>query len=177
MKKNYKIYILEMHTYTIPSRIIKFFTKYEYSHIALSFNKKCNKIYSFGRRDCNNIFNSGFTCEKKNGEFFKKFNNTHCRIYEVVVDKEKYYKLKKIINEIEKNKDLFKYDYIGICLRYFKIPIAFKNKYVCSYFIAELLEEVDIHKFDKKTYFIEPKDFKNIDDFNLIYNGFYELYK
>lgn len=175
--KQYKIYVIQMHTKTIPSKIIKVMTRYKYSHMAISFNKKCNKLYSFGRKKYNSIFNSGFVCENKNGEFFKKFKDTKCRIYEVNVTKEQYYNLKRIIKEMERQKESLKYDYLGICLRYFKIPVSFKNKYVCSYFVAEMLEEVDIHKFNKKTCFVEPKDFENINEFNLIYSGSYLMYR
>ena len=62
-----------MHTKTIPSKFIKLFTRYSYSHIALSFTKNCNTIYSFGRKKYNSIFNSGFVEEHKTGKFFKKF--------------------------------------------------------------------------------------------------------
>ena len=46
-KDNCKIYIIQMHTYTIPSRLIKRITNYEYSHIAISLDRNCNTIYSF----------------------------------------------------------------------------------------------------------------------------------
>jgi len=95
----------------------------------------------------------------------------------VTINKNKYKKLKQKINYIKKNKDLYKYDFVGICLRYFKIPISFKNKYVCSQFVAELLETTDIHKFNKKTYFVEPKDFEKVEIFNLIYSGKYLFYR
>lgn len=42
-----KIYILLMHTNTIPAKIIKFVTRYEYSHVGISLEKNCNTIYSF----------------------------------------------------------------------------------------------------------------------------------
>lgn len=177
MSKKYKIYIVQMHTKTIPSKIIKVMTRYKYSHMAISFNKKCDKLYSFGRKKYNSIFDSGFVCENKNGEFFKKFKDTKCRIFEVNVTKEQYYNLKKIIKDMKQREEYLKYDYLGICLRYFKIPVSFKNKYVCSYFVAEMLEETEIHKFNKKTCFVEPKDFDNINEFNLIYSGNYLMYR
>lgn len=176
-KKEYKIYIIQMHTKTIPSRVIKVMTRYKYSHMAISFDKRCNKLYSFGRRKYNSIFHSGFVCENKNGKFFKKFHDTRCRIFEVTVTKEQYNNLKRIVKQMEENKESLKYDYLGICLRYFKIPVSFKNKYVCSYFVAKVLEEADIYKFSKKTYFIEPKDFDDINEFNLIYSGKYLTYR
>ena len=78
-----KIYILLMHTNTIPSKIIKAATKYRYTHVGISLEKECNTIYSFGRRKFNSILNAGFSIELRNGEFFKKFKNTRCKIYEV----------------------------------------------------------------------------------------------
>ena len=175
--KDYKIYIIQMHTKTIPARLIKFFTRYKYTHLAISFDKKCRTMYSFGRRKYNSIFNSGFVKEHKDGKFFKKFNKTNCKIFEILVTKEQYEELKNIIKNMEKNEAVYKYDYLGICLRYFKIPIFFKNKYVCSYFVAELLERVGIYKFDKKSCFVEPKDFEKIANLNLIYQGKYLLYR
>ena len=70
-----------MHTYTIPSKIVKIFTNYEYSHVGISLSRECDEIYSFGRKKINSILNGGFVVEKKDGEFFKKFNNTNNRKY------------------------------------------------------------------------------------------------
>ena len=75
------------------------------------------------------------------------------------------------------NKSLsYKYDYIGVFLRYIKVPVRFKDKYVCSFFVADILEKANIYKFDKKTCFISPKDFENIPNLNLIYVGNYLKY-
>ena len=74
--KQYKIYIIQMHTKTIPATLIKFITRYKYSHIALSFDKSCNTTYSFGRKKYNSIIDCGFVEENKNGMFFKKFKDT-----------------------------------------------------------------------------------------------------
>lgn len=172
-----KIYILQMHTNTIPSKFIKLFTRYNYSHIAISFNKTCNKIYSFGRRKYNSVIDAGFVEEHKHGKFFKKFKETNCRIYELIVNEKQYKQLKKKILYMKDHDKLFKYDYIGILLRFFRVPIIFKNKFVCSYFVAKLLEDAKIYKFPKECYFIEPKDFENIDNLNEIYSGKFLLYK
>ena len=172
-----KIYIIQMNTKTIPSRVVSLFTMSKYSHVAISFNKNCDYIYSFGRKNVYSILNGGFTMESKNGKFFKKFNNTNCRIYEVLVTDKQYNGLVKIIKYMKKNKECYKYDYLGIILRYLKIPVTFKNKYVCSYFIAQLLEDSNVCSFDKKTCFVRPSDFENIHGFDLIYTGNYVLYR
>ena len=172
-----KIYVIQMNTKTIPSKFVRLFTMYKYSHVAISFTRDCDVTYSFGRRSLYSILNGGFVIENKNGKFFNKFNNTNCRVYEVEVTEEQYNSLYETIENMRNNQDDYKYDYVGIILRYLKLPITFKNKYVCSYFVAELLEKYDVCEFDKDPCFVKPKDFENIIGFNEIYTGKYSLYK
>ena len=166
-----------MHTKTIPSRFIKLFTQYKYTHIALALNKSCDVVYSFGRKKYNSVIDAGFVEEHKTGKFFGKFKDTNVRIYELEITNHQYHKLKRKINYMKKHEELFKYDFLGIILRFFRLPVAFKNKYVCSYFVAKLLEDTGIWTFDKKPYFIEPKDFEKIDYIKEVYHGKYLLYK
>ena len=172
-----KVYVIQMDTKTVPSRIISFFTMYKYSHVVLSFDEDCNITYSFGRRNIYSIFGGGFVVESKNGDFFRKFKNTKCRIYEIVVSDSQYDCLRDTIKDMIEHKNIYGYDYLGIILRYLKFPIIFKNKYVCSYFVAELLENARICSFDKKTFNVKPKDFEKIDGLNLIYTGKYLMFR
>ena len=171
--KSKKIYIIQMHTHTMPARIIKLATRYEYSHIAISLTADCSKIYSFGRKNPNSILDGGFVVENKDGEFFHKFNKTICRIYEIDVTKKQFIRIMKKIKFMEKYLETFKYDYFGIILRFFRIPVRFKNRYVCSFFVAEILERANIYKFNKKILFIEPKDFEKIRGIKKVYEGNY----
>lgn len=171
-----KIYILLMHTNTIPARIIKTVTKYEYSHVAFALDEDCDTIYSFGRKKLHSILDSGFVIEHRNGDFFRTFNKTVCSIYEVQVTDIQYERVKEIIKTMKENSKNYKYDFVGIVLRYFGIPLTFKNRYVCSYFVASVLEKAQIHIFNKKTCLVKPKDFSNVEGFNEIYRGKYLLY-
>lgn len=172
-----KVYIIQMDTGTFMGKFISFFTMYRYSHVVISFDKNCDKTYSFGRKNVYSIFNGGFVIESKNGKFFRKFKNTRCRVYEIDVTDKQYIDLTNIIKYMEENKNLYGYDYLGIILRYLRIPIVFKNKYVCSYFVADLLKMADVYEFDKKSCFVKPRDFDGIDNFNLIYTGKYLMYR
>ena len=177
-KENNKyIYIVQMHTNTIPANIVKIFTGYKYSHVSLSFEKNCDNTYSFGRRKVNNPLNGGFVKENKYGEFFKKFNKTMCRVFEIEVTKKQYDELRFIINKMEENKERYGYDFIGTFFRFFKIPVTFKNKSVCSIFLAEVLEKTKIYKFNKRLCFVKPEDFENMRNSKLIYEGKYLEYK
>ena len=166
-----------MDTGTFVGKFISFFTMYRYSHVAISLDKKCDITYSFGRRNIYSIFNGGFVSLNKDSKFFRRFKNTRCRIYEIDVSKKQYYELVKIIKYMNNMKNIYGYDYLGIVLRYLRIPVVFKNKYVCSYFVADLLKRTGVYNFDKDTCFVRPSDFDGIDNFNLIYSGKYLMYR
>lgn len=176
MRKQY-IYIIQMHTKTIPARLVKLITQYKYSHVGISLDKSCDKIYSFGRKSLNNILDGGFVEEKRHGKFFKKFNKTICRIYELEVDDKQYISVQKQISYLKSNESKYKYDFLGASLRIFNIPVSFSNRYVCSQFVAKVLENAGIYKFRKKVYFIKPKDFEDIKDIKSIYSGEYLKYR
>lgn len=166
-----------MHTNTFPAKVIKLATHYPYSHVGLSLEKECHKIYSFGRKNLRSFLNSGFCIEMKNGPFFNLFHETICKIYEIPVTEEQYQKIENILAEMTNQKENYKYDYWGMIPRFIGIPVSFKNRYVCSYFVAHLLEAADIYQFNKPTYFITPKDFDQINTWNKIYEGYYLAYK
>ena len=44
-----KIYIVLTYTGTILSRLVKYYTKKEYSHVSISLDENLEEMYSFGR--------------------------------------------------------------------------------------------------------------------------------
>lgn len=156
------IYIILAHTGTLWSRIIKRVNKYEYSHVMLSLDDKLDKMYSFGRKKYNNPIDAGFVVEDKNGEFFTKFDGTRCRVYKVIVSEEQYEKLGAILEKFEYHRENFKYDIIGVILRQFNLKINRENHYVCTQFIATVLDKSGIYKPDKPFEDMRPQDFEHI---------------
>lgn len=170
-KNTNTIYIIETHSGTIPSKFIKIFTRYKFSHVMLSLDNKFDKMYTFGRRTPENPFNSGFIIESTDGPFYTKFKDTSCVIYEMKISKKKFKKLKKLIAKYEANPKKYNYDIIGLCLRIFKITIKRKDKYVCSTFVAELINNSRIYDFNKPTEKVKPIDFEYIPNKRLYYSG------
>ena len=70
-----KIYIILTHTGTTLSKIIKNYTKDEFSHVSISLDKDLNEMYSFGRLNPYNPFWGGFVHEGINFGTFKRFKN------------------------------------------------------------------------------------------------------
>lgn len=161
-----------MNTGTIPGTIIKYVTRYRYSHVVLSLDNSYEKLYSFGRKHLYNFLNGGLITYGIKSEFFKKFKNTECLIYALPVTNEEYKKVKVILNEYEKNMDIYKYDMKGLLIRYFYSQAKKReNYYVCSEFVATILTLAEIHDFNKKPQFVKPKDFNNIPNIEKIYEG------
>lgn len=165
------IFILQAHTGTIPGNIIKLFTRYNYSHVLLSLDNNFKKMYSFGRKKVYNPFSGGFVIEDIDGKFFNRFYKTKCRIYKLTISEEQYNSLKNILLDFEKNKNEYKYDFLGILLKLFYIPIERKKYFVCTHFIAEVLDQAKIYQFAKPNVLIRPRDFENIDNSTEIYIG------
>ena len=171
-----KIYLLLMHTHTIPANFVKFFTRYEYSHSALALTQDCARTFSFGRIGVGSPLHGGFTVQEKNGEFFNKFNKTNCIIYERKVTDRQYANLESMLNIMETNSHRYKYDFVGMIPRYFNIPVKLKNRFVCSYFTAYALKKCGICNFSKDVCLIRPKDLENTDGFIPIYKGKFSEY-
>ena len=165
------IFIIQMHTGTIPSIIIKLFTRYKYSHVLIATNSSFDKMYSFGRKKLFNPFNAGFVIENIDGDFFRRFNKTMCRIYKILISEEKYDNVIKLLNYFEDNKNQYKYDIIGLFLKTMSLPIKREKHYVCTQFVAEILETAHIYEFGKSNLLVKPKDFEKIDNSKEIYSG------
>lgn len=171
-----KIYIILMHTKTLPSKLVKAFTRYNYSHVAISLDPTCYETFSFGRKKVNNILDGGFSVQYKDGEFFEKFSETDCKIYELEVTNSQYNEIKYVLDTMNANEDRYKYDFIGIVPRWLGIPLVFNNRFVCSQFVAHVLEEAGVFYFGKEKCFVVPKTFENLDGLKEVYCGNYVSY-
>lgn len=164
-----KIYIILSYSGTVPAKIIKTFTHYEYSHVSIALKSDLKIMYSFGRKKVNNPLNGGFIIESKNGEFYKKFNKTYCAILELEITNKQYNRLLKIINRYKRDIEIYKYDMLGLVLRIFNKKLNRENYKVCTEFVASVLEKSEIHKFDNKI--VKPVDFMSIPNIKIIYQG------
>ena len=171
-----KIYILQMQSYTGVSRMISYLNRYPYSHVAISLQKDCQLLYSFGRLNPKWVFPGGLSIERRNGAFYNRFSRTICRIYELAVNDRQYENLKRYLEKMTENREALSYDYCGIVLRFFHIPVSFKNRYVCTQFCTEALDASGIWDPGKSHKWVRPQDFENIEGASQIYEGIYRQY-
>ena len=95
-----KVYIILTNSGSLLSKVIKFYTKKEYTHVSISLDRGLRKMYSFGRLKAYNPFIGGFVHESTNHGTFKRFKNTTTCIFSVDVEEEEYETIKQTIKEI-----------------------------------------------------------------------------
>ena len=173
-----KIYIILTHTGTILSKIIKNYTKDEFSHASIALDSDLKEMYSFGRLNPYNPFWGGFVHEGIEFGTFKRFKKTVCRIYTLDVTEEQYSNVKRLIEYIKNSKQLYKFNVIGLFAIGFNKRISFENSFYCAEFVKYVLDKSSIK--NNLPEMIKPEDFKYIKNADVVYEGLfreYPLYK
>lgn len=170
-----KIYFVLTHTGTILSKIIKNYTKDEFSHVSISLDKELNKMYSFGRTNPYNPFWGGFVHEYINKGTFKRFYKTKTRIYSLEITDEQYTDLENIIYKMEANKEKYKFNILGLFAAGFQKKIGIENSFYCAEFIKYVISKANIET--NLPEIVKPEHFKNIENLKEIYSGLLKNYK
>lgn len=172
-----KIYIVTTYTGTALSYLIKSISKTPYAHVSISLNKYLRPMYSFGRLNPKTPLFAGFVEENINEGLYAIKTNTRCRVYSLYVTNEQYNNLYKNILNISENREKYDYDVLALLYLSRNKPREAENKYVCSHFVAAMLEDSKINLFDKPACAIKPNDFFNHKDLTLEYEGLLSEYK
>ena len=139
-----KVYIVLTHTGTILSRIVRLLTRNQYTHASISLDINMEGMYSFGRVNPYNPFLGGFVQEGINIGTFRRFKNTKTAIYSLKVTDEEYDRLKEIIKAINTDKDIYKFNVLGLIFALFDKRYIRENRFYCSEFVRHTLEESKI---------------------------------
>jgi hypothetical protein len=170
MKYKY-IYLVFSKTGTWLSRTLNIFSETKYVHASLSFEDSFTKMYSFGRTNPDNPFSGGFVEENLYDGVFKKFPKSECLIYKIRVTEEQYYDLQQAVQDFLKDKDKYRYNFLGL----FAIPlnktIKRKHHYFCSQFVSEVLIKGSIYQSNKAPELTVPYDLLSIQNKDIIYEG------
>ena len=75
-----QVYLVLSYTGTMLAKIVRFYTKKEYSHVSISLDKDLKKMYSFGRLNPYNAFIGGFVHESLDTGTFKRFHKTEINL-------------------------------------------------------------------------------------------------
>ena len=113
-EKAYSVYIVLSKTQTLPSNVIKMWTKEPYAHTSLALDIELNEMYSFARKRLKNPFDCGFISEDITSGVFGRDLETTCRIGRLRVTKQQFHKIQMILEKFKREKAVYHYNYLGI---------------------------------------------------------------
>lgn len=172
-----KVYILISKTQTVPSNIIKLWTKEPYAHTSLALDIELKEMYSFARKEMWNPFNCGFICEDIEKGIFGRDADTKCIVYELDVTKEQYDLILQELNKFKSNEKKYRYNYRGIFGVIRNKAVEREYNYFCSQFVASVLKRAGINILDKEPGLVRPEDFRTCRYLHMIYKGLLVNYR
>ena len=169
-----KIYIILTYTGTVLAKIVRIYTRKNYSHISISLDQDLTKMYSFGRLNPYNPFIGGFVHEGINWGTFKRFKKTKTKIYSMEIEEEKYEQIEEIIKNIQAKKHLYKFNVIGLFAVALNVRIKKEKSFYCAEFVKYVLEQSHVLSLPE---IIKPDDFENVQGISEVYQGVLKEYK
>lgn len=177
LEKSKCVYIMVSKTQTLPSNVIKMWTKQPYAHTSLAMDIELKEMYSFARKGLHNPFNCGFISEDITSGVFGRDVDTTCQIARLWVTAAQYKQINRIINKFKMEQDFYHYNYIGIFGVMCNRAIERRYNYFCSQFVYYVLQEAGVQMFEKKPGLVRPEDFRIWDSMDIIYEGKLHQYR
>lgn len=168
-----KIYIILSNTGTLFSKAIGMYTKKDLNHASIAFDEELNEMYSFGRKSSHNPFNGGFI---KENPVEGLFQNATCAIYECDVTDSEYMRMKSKISQMEQQKQLYKYNLIGLVFVAINIEMERENAFFCSQFVATIMKECPSSQLQVAPPLAQPHHFEQLSALNLKFKGNLQTY-
>lgn len=176
MKHRY-IYLVFSKTGTWLWKAINTITDVKYVHSSISFDESFTEMYSFGRTNPNNPFSGGFVKESFEEGVYKKFKQSECLIYKVKVTEEQYTAIKNEIEVFLKEKENYRYNFLGLFGVLLNISLKRKNHYFCSQFVGELLVKSKVYSFKKEPHLVGTSDLLTLENLEFFYEGYINKYR
>lgn len=149
IKEDNNLYIIVSSTGSPASELISVFTKKEYNHVSLSFDKDLRTIISYNGGD--NIQQPGLNVEDLKS--FHQKEDSNIIVYSLPATKEQKQMILDKIRLI--NLEGSAYNLVGLVTKVSLKP----NIMFCSQFVYSMLKEVGLHYFESPTTQVKPTDF------------------
>lgn len=170
-----EIYIALVDTPGLFAGIIRRVIQQKYIHVVISMDPELEEAYSVGRRHPAVPLLAGFEKEEKR-KILKVFPQADYMICRVPCTEGQKEQVRKILRDTMEDRYSYHYAVAGLPFILLNRPFYQKNHYTCSSFIAKLLEETRIWKWEKHFSLVTPKDFmEELGDQKIFEGGLWEL--
>lgn len=151
IQKNKNIYIVLTRTTTVLARLIAHVTGDQYTHASIALDQDISVMYSFGRKQRYNPFIGGF-CQ----EYMDQGVLGDCRVLpyallRIKVTQAQYDKVQTLLQTYIQNADQYHYNYAGLLFARMGKQYKCSQRFYCSEFVYDLLEQCAIIQADQPT--------------------------
>lgn len=155
------IYVVLFSNDSTISKLIKFWTKSEFSHCAIGFDKKLEKIYSFAQSRDGEKSRVGFVQDD-----IHNYHDMNIKVYAIAIPYKAIYYIKKTIKDYIDHMASSSYNVLAILsilinkqLKLLMNRYTDKYNMICSQFVYTILTLCNIHmNINKRSYQVTPKD-------------------
>lgn len=164
------IFLLLTRSGSFFSRVIHTATKEEYTHVSIGvFNSY--EFYSFARRHTRLPLPAGFVKERLDSGLLAKSTTAPCALYRLTVPEKSYRSISRRIKKMLRKQRAFHYSILGTFFCFFGKSYRRENKYFCSQFVAETLENSGAVKLERLPELYHPVDLMSIPQLELCFKG------
>ena len=165
-----KIYIAFVDTPGFFASILHKVLKQKYIHVVLSFDRRLDEAYSFGRRNPALPFFAGM--EKENLEkIVRAFPTAEYQVCAVECTEEQKAALFRQVKKDYERRFYYHYAVLSLYFVWRQKPFYQKNHFTCSSYLAKILKSVQICDFRKHFSVVTPKDFYEWNSKKVIFEG------
>ncbi|HHV11701.1 MAG TPA: hypothetical protein GXX75_15620 [Clostridiales bacterium] len=142
-KNNHYIYVAFLVTNTNIGRLIRLFTRNQYSHVTIAFEHDLNKMYSFARYNINSPISGGFVIEEPY-RYLINNSDIYVKICKLPVSATEYKRIEQEVEYFHRHKEEMIYNTVNAVLSLIKKRLQMKNTFTCVEFVTYLLRYPNI---------------------------------
>ena len=171
-ERNRYLYIIASETGSIVSRAIRLVTRATYNHVSISLQDSLYTMYSFGRRLPWCPFWGGFVREEPGYGTLARFPDTRVKVLRLSVTEGQYRVIRDCLEEMERSRERFGYNYLGLFLAALGLPCRCRDRFYCSEFVREVLVRYDVVPARRFGHVTQPQQLLDaLPEGALIYEG------
>ena len=169
MESRWNLYVMISQTPTKIGRIIRTFGRVQYNHSSLSLDPELKNLYSFARRQYNNVMVGNLVHETIRRYTLGSVKEVPVAIFKIPVTLGQYFEVKHEITRIQ-NDTRYRYNFFSDISYPITGGFETDKAYSCCEFVLHILERVGVYT-DKKHYNFRPDDFSEMLKDYLYYEG------
>jgi hypothetical protein len=135
---NHYIYVAFLITNTSMGKLIRLFTRNQYSHVTVAFDQDLNRMYSFARYHVNSPISGGFVVEQP-GRYLSDNQDVTVKLCQIPVTGDEYERIRQEITYFNENKEEMIYNTFNAVLSLIRKRLEVRNTYTCLEFVSYLL--------------------------------------